>query len=230
MTAEHKSSTQSQHSMAVSQEKRETIVELFKTGMSKSKIARVMKIKRDTVSSILKLKKITGSVEKKKQPGRPRKLTPREERILVRMAITNPLTDAVFLSKEMTQRLDRQISPRIVRMTLHRNGFHARKPAKKPRLTAAQRKRRLQFAKEYASKPATFWRQVIFSDESPFRVFCTPCGQWTWRRPNERLDSRHIIPTVKHGGGHHPHLGMSHLQGNWMDVFSSPRLGCHNLH
>jgi transposase len=187
--------------MAVSKEKRWIIIGMHKKRMNNSEIGRLLKIKRDTVASIVKLYKMTGGVNSIKQTGRPRSLSAREERILLRTAIAQPLTDAVFLAKEMTKQLKRPISARIVRLALVRNGFHARKPAKKPLLTPAQRKRRLAFAKEYIQKPATFWRSTIFSDEAPFKIFCTPSGQWTWRRPHERLDVRHVIPTVKHGGG-----------------------------
>jgi len=187
--------------MALSTEKRKIVVNLSKQGKSQKEIASTLNSSRRTVSRILKRKRNSGSVRKKEIIGRPRTLPPREERLLVTKVICNPPTDAVSLASEMSQELRKEITARTVWLTLHRNGFKGRKPVRKPLLKKNHRQRRLEFAREFAKKPLDFWKKVIFSDKAPFQVFATPSGQWTWRRPHEKLEDRNIFPTVKHGGG-----------------------------
>src|SRR4051812_41961777 len=42
---------------------------------------------------------------------------------------------------------------------------------------------------------------VVWSDESKFQLFGSDGRQWYWKKLNELLSTRHIRPTVKHGGG-----------------------------
>lgn len=187
--------------MALSKEKRKILINLHCQKKSEGEIASALNISKRTVIRIIKQQKTSGSLEKKKIPGRPRILTRREERRLVRKVLCQPPRDSVLLASDLTQELGREITARTVRLALYRNGFRGRKPLRKPLLKKEHRQRRLVFAKEDSQKPRDFWENVIFSDEAPFRVFSTPSGQWTWRRPHEKLEARNIIPTVKHGGG-----------------------------
>lgn len=187
--------------MALSEEKRKIVLNLRRQGRSNSEIAEAVGISTRTVRRLVQLMRTKGTTKILKHPGRPRSLSPREERILIRMVLSQPARDSILLAKDLSQQLGREITPRIVRLALYRNGFRGRKQVKKPRLTARHRQQRLAFAREYAKKPASFWKDVVFSDEAPFRIFPTPSGQWTWRRPGEALEERNLLPTVKHGGG-----------------------------
>ncbi len=61
------------------------------------------------------------------------------------------------------------------------------------------RKRRLDFAKEYRDKPEHFWYDVIFTDESKYNVFGSDSRrEIRWRRPNEALKPINLQATVKH--------------------------------
>lgn len=187
--------------MVVSLEKRNLVQRLLKEGMSKVKIAELLEISRSTVQRFSRMINGRRALVPKRQTGRPRSLTPREERKVVRRVLSEPGIDAVTLSKEISGELERNVTAREIRLTLQRNGFHGRKPIRKPRLNKIQRKRRLTFAREMAGKTQSFWRKVIFSDEAPFQIFPTFSGQWTWRRPHEKYQARNLTPTVKHGGG-----------------------------
>ena len=71
------------------------------------------------------------------------------------------------------------------------------KPAKKPRLTAAMKAKRLQFANNHQHWTAEQWGKVLFSDESTFQQFVV--RKRHLRRPTgKRFDERYTIPTVKH--------------------------------
>lgn len=45
------------------------------------------------------------------------------------------------------------------------------------------------------------WRRVVWSDETKIKRFCSDGLKWAWIRDGEQLQSRHVKPTVKHGGG-----------------------------
>ena len=71
------------------------------------------------------------------------------------------------------------------------------KPAKKPRLTAAMKAKRLQFANNHQHWTAEQWGKVLFSDESTFQQFVV--RKRHVRKPTgKRFDERYTIPTVKH--------------------------------
>jgi len=72
---------------------------------------------------------------------------------------------------------------------------------KKPLLTKQHRQSRLAFAKKYKDWTIEDWRRVVWSDESKFQLFGSDGRQWYWKKTNESLSTRHIRPTVKHGGG-----------------------------
>lgn len=73
----------------------------------------------------------------------------------------------------------------------------ARRPAKKPLLSAAQRKARLQFCKAHAQWTEEQWMHVLFSDESTFRQYGS--DKVVVRRPEgKRFEFRYTVPTVKH--------------------------------
>jgi len=67
-------------------------------------------------------------------------------------------------------------------------------------LTSSQRQARLEWAKEYAQKPATFWDSVIFSDESSFHTHEALKGRFVWRFPHEELVPKMVQPVTKFGG------------------------------
>ena len=71
------------------------------------------------------------------------------------------------------------------------------KPAKKPRLTAAMKAKRLQFANNHQHCTAEQWEKVLFSDESTFQQFVVR-KRHVHRPTGKRFDERYTIPTVKY--------------------------------
>ncbi|GBN26117.1 hypothetical protein AVEN_217408-1 [Araneus ventricosus] len=50
-------------------------------------------------------------------------------------------------------------------------------------------------------KDISFWQSTIFVDESKFNIFGSDLRIGMWRKPNEELNPKNLLPTVKHGGG-----------------------------
>ena len=93
------------------------------------------------------------------------------------------------------------VSVNTICCTLQRNGLLARVKKRKPLLTKQHSQSHLAFAKKYKDWMVEDWRGVVWSDESKFQLFGSDGRQWYWKKPNKLLDTRHISPTVKHGGG-----------------------------
>lgn len=77
----------------------------------------------------------------------------------------------------------------------------ARRPATGPKLTAANRQARLQFARAHVNWTQEQWRAVLFSDETRVCLFCNDRRKRVYRRQWERFAQACIQETVEYGGG-----------------------------
>lgn len=86
------------------------------------------------------------------------------------------------------------VHPESVRSVLRSGGYHSRVPRKKPFISEINKAKHI-------NDDESFWKTVVFSDESKFNLFGCDGKQKVWRKKNEQLQSKNLIPTVKHGGG-----------------------------
>ena len=185
----------------LSPEKRARICTLLDEGYSTRSIAA-----REGVSNVTAWK--TGKHRDKDRgykdlprPGRPRLFTRRAERRIVRLMTSSKCNTVVEVQAHLRTKENLHVSVNTIRHTLQRNGLVARVKKKKPLLTKRHRQSRLAFAKKYKDWTIEDWRHIVWSDESKFQLFGSDGRQWYWKKPNEPLSTRHIRPTVKHGGG-----------------------------
>ena len=150
--------------MTVSTEKRTLIVTHHKKGKTTAQIAEYVQVPVRTVRSILQQYRERSTIIPMTSPGRPRLLSPREEREIVLTLRRDPNRTPSSLTHTFAYTGKPKVSADTVRRTLRRGGLKAAKMIRKRHLTPAQRHARLEWAKEYAKKPATFWDSVIFSD------------------------------------------------------------------
>lgn len=181
--------------------KREQVVQLHKGGKTFRQISKELKISLCAIHNILKKKKETGVVDNKPRSGRPRKLTMRERRRVVKNALKNPKVSATMLAANIESVSGKVVTPQTVRNVLHDAGIKGRRPRKKPYISEVNRKKRLEFAKNYKGKTLDFWKNVIFSDESKFEIFKPKHVLTIWRKKNAAMEPQNILKTVKHGGG-----------------------------
>ena len=92
------------------------------------------------------------------------------------------------------------VHPENVRRVLRAEGYNGRIARKKPYINAINRKKRLEFAKAYRSEEDEWWSNVIFADEGKFDVYGSDERVRVWRKCKEKLNPKHLQPTVKHGG------------------------------
>ena len=107
----------------------------------------------------------------KERSGRPQKLTLREERKVVSIVKKTPKILTSEITAEIQEHHGKQVHPRTIRRTLHRAGYHAQVPRRKPFIIKVNEKKRLEFAQEYIMTDDGFWKKVFFSDESKFNIF-----------------------------------------------------------
>lgn len=158
-------------------------------------------VPKTTVFDIINRYKQTGRIEDAKRTGRPTALTERERRDIVRKVKVDPFISTPKLQVEVKERFGKDVNCRTLQNYVRKAGFRARMARKKPLISKRNQRRRLAFARKHIKKPISFWNSILWSDESKINLFGADGANKVWRRPNEALKPRNLIPTVKHGGG-----------------------------
>ena len=65
----------------------------------------------------------------------------------------------------------------------------------------AIKKARLRFKTAHGDKDRTFWRTVLWSDETKLELFGHNDHLYVWREKGDACKPKNTIPNVKHGGG-----------------------------
>ncbi|KAI4900260.1 hypothetical protein NFI96_002266 [Prochilodus magdalenae] len=60
---------------------------------------------------------------------------------------------------------------------------------------------RLRYVKAHLDKPASFWNKMLWTDETKIELFGHNKGRYAWRKKTTALQEKHLLPTVKFGGG-----------------------------
>ena len=179
-------------SMSLSHQKRWEIVFLTShpkgPRLSYSEVAKDLHCSTSTVSEWVNRWKETGGVEDKPGRGMERVTTQKQDSFIVSAAISQPETSATKISNALSKR-GVVVSPTTVRRRLKETGFQYGYPLSKPLLKEVHLEKRLQFAR--ANRKNDF-ENVIFTDETTFRLFGLP--RKVWRKARGRV----VVRTVKH--------------------------------
>ena len=160
---------------------RNIAVTMKKEGRGIREISRLLGKSAATISRIIKRYYEEGHIYIKSKPGRPRKTTKKDERMLVRMSRVNPKMTSRQL--KLSWAVGEKVSNDTVKRILRRYGFVGRIAAQKPRVTNIQRIARLKWCRKMTSMSDDNWSKVIFSDEAKFEL----CPR---RRVCEKADGR----------------------------------------
>ena len=144
--------------------------------------------------------------------GRPRRLTERDERNLVRALKTLRKTEGSFSASRLKLEagVDRTISNSTVRRCLNRLGYRYLQARRKGLMTEKDVKQRLAFARKVKRMlPADFWTSGIsfYLDGSSFAHKYNPCDQaksrrsMVWRKRSEGLGLQCTSKGKKEGTG-----------------------------
>lgn len=80
-------------------------------------------------------------------------------------------------------------------------GYRSRIAKRKLTISKINRKKRLQFAKDYITKRSDFWDTVLFSDETKFNIFKNDGPISVGDSHKTELNPKNMQDTVKHGDG-----------------------------
>ena len=112
----------------------------------------------------------------------------------------NPRTTAKDLVK-MLEETGTKVSISTVKQVLYRHNLKGCSERKKPLLQNNHTNARLQFATAHGDKDCTFWRNVLWPDETKIELFGHNDHCYVWRKKGEACKPENTIPTVKHGDG-----------------------------
>ncbi|GBL77039.1 hypothetical protein AVEN_12690-1 [Araneus ventricosus] len=180
---------------------RNLIIEHFRDGKSIRTIGTLVKVSQSTVFAIIKRWKIGGTVENAWKSGTSHKLTPRNRSFIMHKIKKTPRLSAVKLTTELEKRFVIKVNLENIRRVIRSYGYNNRVARRKCFVNERTRKLRLCFAKSMVDKDISFGESVIFVDESKYNIFGTDGRMIVWRKPNEELNPKNPLPTVKHGGG-----------------------------
>ncbi len=122
-------SAKAPHGREMSQDLRKKIISLHKKGEGYKKISKALLISQNTVAKVVQTFKKDGTATiSQRRPGRPRKLTPHQERLLMRRVEENQHASSLQFSKEVESQTGVTISRDTIRRTLQRNGMHGCHP------------------------------------------------------------------------------------------------------
>ena len=88
-----------------------------------------------------------------------------------------------------------------VKRVLYRHNLKGHSARKKPLLKDRPKKARLQFATAHGDEDHSFWRNILWSDETKIELFGHNDHCYVWGKKGEACKPNNTIPTVKHGGG-----------------------------
>ena len=131
---------------------------------------------KSTIYRIIKNFKESGSIVVKKASGRPRKSSLRQDHLLKLIQLRDRGTTSTELAQEW-QQAGVSAYASTVRHSLLEDGLMSRRAAKKPLLSRKNIR--------YRDWTAEDWGKVIFSDESPSRLFGASGKKIVRRRQGE---------------------------------------------
>ncbi|GBN76685.1 hypothetical protein AVEN_61360-1 [Araneus ventricosus] len=180
---------------------RNLIIEHFKDGKCIRTIGKLVKVSPSTVFAIIKRWKLRGTVENALKSGAPHTLTHRNRSFIMHTIKKNPRLNAVKLTTELEKRFAIKVNPETVRRVIRSYGHNSRFARRNFFVNERTRKLRLDLAKFMVDKDISFWESVIFVDESKFNIFVSDGRITVWGKPNEELNPKNFLPTVKYRGG-----------------------------
>ena len=146
------------------------VVDLVKQGNTYRKVEQLTNIPFTTVGAIVNKYKQYETFEIRTGRGRKLKTTSRDDREILRMIKKNRFESAKNIANHLKSLTGNTISLTSIRNHIHKAGFSGCIARKKPFLTKNHMKRRMNFAKKYYLMPASFWKKVLWSDESKFNL------------------------------------------------------------
>ncbi len=146
------------------------LIQMLEDGSTQRDVAAAFGVTQSVVSRAWNRYLATGGYVRRPGQGRLRCTTARQDRYIRQMAVRRRHSTARALQMDILQASRQRISDQTVRIRIHENGLHRRRPARGPILTREHRGARLDFAQDHQHWQLRHWRPILFTDESRFHV------------------------------------------------------------
>ncbi|KFM74153.1 Transposable element Tcb2 transposase, partial [Stegodyphus mimosarum] len=188
------------------------IVGMLESGRSQTEVSRILNVNQSVISGLWQRFQRTGDVTRRPASGRPRVITPRQDRYLVISARHQRGSTAGALGAALTVATGIRISSQTVYKRLNHAGLYARRPVVCIPLTSAQKRVRLNWSLKHQHWSVGKWANVMFSDESRFSQSTDSRRVTIWRERGTRFEPRDI--SKRH---HFPSRGVMVWAGIMLD-------------
>lgn len=115
----------------ISRDVKNIIIKLHREENSLGAIAKIVGRSRATVQTIVKNYKTRGNVENLRRSGRPRILSARDSRSIIKNIKKNPRLSAPKLTEDLLRETGKTVNPETVRRVLRNHGYNGRNPRRK---------------------------------------------------------------------------------------------------
>lgn len=176
-------------------------VALLQAGVSQREVARRLQISRSSVQRVYRRYLETGAFDRRPGTGRPRATSAADDRYIQLTVLRNRRLNAVQVQRSLRDERQVVVSSDTVRRRLAERNLTPKRAATGPKLTAAHRRARLEFAREHRDWTLEQWGNVLFTDETRVSLHGSDRRQRVYRRPRERYFQCCIEETVAYGGG-----------------------------
>ncbi|KAG2468420.1 TCB1 transposase, partial [Polypterus senegalus] len=187
-------------SKELSMQVKEAIFKLRKQKKHIRENATILQVAKSTVWYILRKKTSTGELSNAKRPGCPRKAIVVDDRKITSKVKRNPFTTA-NQENNTVQGVGVSIFKSTIKRRLHESKYRGCTAWCKPLISLKNRKARLDFAKEHLKKPAQFWKNILWTDETKINLYQNDGKKKVWRRRGTAPYPKHTTSSLIHGGG-----------------------------
>lgn len=93
-----------------------------------------------------------------------------DERWIVKKVKDNPRISAPKLINYIATYLGKTVHPETIRRVLRKQNFDGCSTRNKSLISEKNKKKRLNFARDYLNKEFNFWKEIIFTNENKFNI------------------------------------------------------------
>ena len=147
-------------------------------------------ISKEDVRKICQKLQKTGKSENSVRSDGKRKTTAREDRLITKEVKKNSFITA----QQIKENLYLPISITQIKSRINESNIYGRIYKNRPYISKVNALKRLNFAKKHYNKPISFWKSIIWIDESKFELNSNKRKKYVWRKKDDAFKQTLITP------------------------------------